>query len=184
MLVLPLVSTAYVLLLELLPTIVVAVPKEVPAEGARLNDEHLPKPRYERIDGSIETMWQLPKGGVPVKGIVFAAHGCQHQGTDFFADTGHDGWELSACKGSNFRRCLGLPVERALVEQVRRRGYVALSVSGGSGRKSCWDMVGDVARVEKAIRHVISVERLAQHNHIRNWCLFRRCLCWSARCPR
>jgi len=145
MLVLPLVSTAYVLLLELLPTVVVAVD---------------PEPKYERIDDiprdSIETMWQLPEGGDPVKGIVFLAHGCQHQGTDFFA---------GVCQGSNFGRCLGLPEERALVEKVRSKGYVALAVSG-SGPNRCWDMDLDVARVEKAIGHVISVESLPQDTSI------------------
>jgi len=147
MLVLPLVSTAYVLLLELLPTVVVAVD---------------PEPKYEGIDDSprdsIETMWQLPEGGDPVKGIVFLAHGCQHQGTDFFADT-------EVCQGSNFGRCLGLPEERALVEKVRSKGYVALAVSG-SGPNRCWDMDLDVARVEKAILHVISVETLPQNTPI------------------
>merc|ERR550537_2005698 len=35
-----------------------------------------------------------------------------------------------------------------------------MAVSGGSGRKSCWDMQGDPDRVVRAIQHVAQVEGL------------------------
>ncbi|CAE8683095.1 unnamed protein product, partial [Polarella glacialis] len=63
-------------------------------------------PRYERVNGNIETVWQRPS--VEPKGLFFIAHGCQHQGTDIFSqvELGED-----ICKNSNSGSCLGLPEE-------------------------------------------------------------------------
>lgn len=117
-------------------------------------------PRYARVDGSIETVWQRPLGDP--KGIFFFAHGCNHQGTDFFSDVGPDGWIFEACASSNSGQCLGLPEEVRLRQAVRARGYVAMAVSGGSGRRSCWDMRKDPIRVARAIRHVQAEEGLPE----------------------
>lgn len=116
------------------------------------------EPKYARVDGHIETMWQLPHG--TPKGIFFIAHGCQHQGTDVFSDVGPDGWRLEECSSSNFGRCLGLPEEVKLRQAARKRGYVVMSVSGGSGSRSCWHMKRDPSRVARAIRHVVDSEKL------------------------
>lgn len=116
------------------------------------------QPKYARVDGHIETMWQLPHG--TPKGIFFIAHGCQHQGTDVFSDVGPDGWRLEECSSSNFGSCLGLPEEVKLRQAARRRGYVVMSVSGGSGSRSCWHMTKDPSRVARAIRHVVESEEL------------------------
>ncbi|CAK0836589.1 unnamed protein product [Prorocentrum cordatum] len=115
-------------------------------------------PKYARVDGDIETMWQLPHG-MP-KGLLFIAHGCKHQGTDVFSDVGPDGWRLEECSNSNSGSCLGLPEEVKLRQTARRRGYVVVSVSGGSGSRSCWHMTQDPSRVSRAIRHVVDSEEL------------------------
>eukprot|EP00747_Dinoflagellata_sp_TGD_P069530 gnl/TRDRNA2_/TRDRNA2_156163_c0_seq2.p1 gnl/TRDRNA2_/TRDRNA2_156163_c0~~gnl/TRDRNA2_/TRDRNA2_156163_c0_seq2.p1 ORF type:complete len:352 (-),score=36.45 gnl/TRDRNA2_/TRDRNA2_156163_c0_seq2:41-1096(-) len=134
------------------------VPQKVPL------DEPMPvtsrRPHYARVDGSIETVWQLPHvHAPPIRGILFAAHGCHHQATDFFADRGHDCWALHGCKKSNFGRCLGLPEERDLVDAARKRGYVVVAVSGTGGSR-CWNMQHDPERVARAIRYVLANEKL------------------------
>eukprot|EP00933_Yihiella_yeosuensis_P046762 TRINITY_DN42374_c0_g1_i1.p1 TRINITY_DN42374_c0_g1~~TRINITY_DN42374_c0_g1_i1.p1 ORF type:complete len:346 (-),score=71.81 TRINITY_DN42374_c0_g1_i1:328-1365(-) len=117
-------------------------------------------PRYARVDGNIETVWQPPHG--TPKGVVFIAHGCQHQGTDIFSNIGRDGWDFKECKTSNLGSCLGLPEEVRLVKAARARGYVAMAVSGGSGRKSCWSMARDADRVKKAVEYVKNEEGLPE----------------------
>eukprot|EP00928_Gymnodinium_smaydae_P043468 TRINITY_DN29111_c0_g1_i1.p1 TRINITY_DN29111_c0_g1~~TRINITY_DN29111_c0_g1_i1.p1 ORF type:complete len:401 (+),score=81.66 TRINITY_DN29111_c0_g1_i1:101-1204(+) len=124
---------------------------EAADDAAAAESERL-RPRYERVAGDIETVWQLPPG--QARGVFFIAHGCQHQGTDIFSDVGPDGWTFKACRSSNLGRCLGLPEEVRMRQAARSRGYVAMAVSGGSGIKSCWDMGRDAARVQSAIRHV------------------------------
>lgn len=118
------------------------------------------RPNYARVDGSIETLWQRPAG--QIAGVLFFAHGCQHQATDFFyKNTGQDQWQFQGCDQSNFGQCLGLPEERQFVELARSRNYLVVAVSGGSGRQSCWYMDRDPSRVEKALRHVFHHEGLS-----------------------
>merc|ERR1719464_2052101 len=90
-------------------------------------DAHHPK--YHRVDGHIETLWQVPKGDV--KGIFFAAHGCCHQGPDYFNEVEPDGWNFKDCAHTYFGRCLGLPEEVRFRHAVLARGYVLVAVSGG-----------------------------------------------------
>mmetsp|Transcript_130217 Transcript_130217/g.243644 ORF Transcript_130217/g.243644 Transcript_130217/m.243644 type:complete len:363 (-) Transcript_130217:150-1238(-) len=118
------------------------------------------RPNYARVDGSIETLWQRPAG--QIAGVLFFAHGCKHQATDFFyKNSGTHQWQFQACDKSYFGRCLGLPEERQFVELARSRNYLVMAVSGGTGRQSCWDMDGDRSRVEKALRHVFQHEGLS-----------------------
>lgn len=116
-------------------------------------------PKYARVDGNIETVWQRPS--TTPKGIMFIAHGCQHQGTDIFSDIGPDGWVFHECSSSNFGQCLGLPEEVSLQRTARSRGYVVMAVSGGYGWKSCWGGKPDIPKVASAIRHVRDAENLA-----------------------
>jgi len=118
------------------------------------------RPCYARVNGSIETLWQRPLVEPP-KGVVFMAHGCMHQATDFFTQRGPDGWELPGCRESNFGSCLGLPEERVMVREARERGYLVVAVSGGRGVQSCWSMDRDPPRVREAIRHVLAAEGMA-----------------------
>ncbi|CAE8616612.1 unnamed protein product, partial [Polarella glacialis] len=114
-------------------------------------------PRYERVNGNIETVWQRPS--VEPKGLFFIAHGCQHQGTDIFSqvELGED-----ICKNSNSGSCLGLPEEVHLRNVALSRGYVVMAVSGGSGRKSCWNLQGDAAKIAAAVKHVKDAEGLPE----------------------
>jgi len=107
------------------------------------------RPRYEKVAGFVETVWQRPRG--EIRGIVFIAHGCMHQATDIFSDVGHDGWRFEACEGSNFGR-----------QVARARGYLVMAVSGGSGVQSCWNSRSDVSNVGKAVRRVRELEHLPE----------------------
>jgi len=122
------------------------------------------RPRYARVGGDIETVWQPPVE--TAKGIVFVAHGCMHQGTDIFSDVGPDGWRFEACSSSNFGRCLGLPEEVRLRQAARKRGYLVMAISGGSGRQSCWRSQVDVHRAREAIQHVKSMEGLPEDSPV------------------
>uniref|UniRef100_A0A7S4SZT8 Apyrase n=1 Tax=Alexandrium monilatum TaxID=311494 RepID=A0A7S4SZT8_9DINO len=126
------------------------------------SDDSLEKvrPKYARVQGTIETVWQRPHG--EPKGIFFIAHGCMHQSTDIFTYEGHDGWKFGACNTSNLGKCLGLPEEVRMRQVARQRGYVVVAVSGGRGRQSCWDLEEDGPRVEAAIKHVRQEEGLAE----------------------
>jgi len=116
-------------------------------------------PRYARVDGEVETVWQRPEGHDPPKGIFFIAHGCQHQATDLFATGGEDGLPEDVCKETNLGKCLGLPEEVRLRHAALKRGYVVMAVSGGAGKKSCW-YPGDEMKVRKAVQHVLVEERM------------------------
>lgn len=130
-------------------------------------------PRYAKVNGSIETLWQPPRGS-DVKGILFVAHGCKHQATDFFygsslvygASTGPKDPLTLDCSTSNYGSCLALPEERQLVEEARGRGLYVVAVSGGSGTQSCWDLDHDSPRVKQALDHVIAQEGLPSNIHI------------------
>eukprot|EP00913_Durusdinium_trenchii_P023025 g21620.t1 len=80
-------------------------------------------PRYERVDGDVETLWQRPEG--PVKGLFFIAHGCNHQAPDVFTEVTETGETFKECASSIFGKCLGLPEEVALRHYALSRGYAA-----------------------------------------------------------
>jgi len=122
-------------------------------------------PRYARVDGEIETVWQRPQGDDAPKGIFFIAHGCNHQGTDLFASGGADGLPEETCKQTNVRKCLGLPEEVRLRHAALKRGYVVMAVSGGTGRKSCW-YPGDEIKVKKAVQHVLGEEGMPSDTEV------------------
>jgi len=114
-------------------------------------------PKYKRVDGGIETLWQRPKG--TPKGIFFAAHGCCHQGPDYFSEVEPDGWKFEACADTYVGHCLGLPEEVHFRHAVLTRGYVFVAVSGGSGVGSCWSE-GEAPKVKQAIEYVRKAEGL------------------------
>ncbi|CAK9077627.1 unnamed protein product [Durusdinium trenchii] len=116
-------------------------------------------PRYERVDGDVETLWQRPEG--PVKGLFFIAHGCNHQAPDVFTEVTETGETFKECASSIFGKCLGLPEEVALRHYALSRGYVVMAVSGGDGRQSCWS-AGDLERVAAAVAHVRKEEKLSE----------------------
>lgn len=103
-------------------------------------------------------MWQRPDG--PVKGLFFIAHGCKHQGPDVFTEVTETGAPFKECAKSKYGKCLGLPEEVSLRRYALSRGYVVMSVSGGSGVQSCWHGNSDVPKVAKAVAHVRQEESL------------------------
>jgi len=115
-------------------------------------------PRFALVENAIETMWQRPDGAV--KGLFFIAHGCKHQGPDVFTEVTETGAPFKECAQSKYGKCLGLPEEVSLRRYALSRGYVVMSVSGGSGVQSCWYGNSDVPKVAKAVAHVRQEEKL------------------------
>lgn len=126
-----------------------------PSHGSK---KHYPKYARFGTNSDIETVWQRPNGDV--RGIFFFAHGCHHQATDLWTDVGPDGWKFSECKSSNYKSCLGLPEEVLLRQKMRKKGYVVVAVSGGTGARDCWDPDVDAPRVKTALDHVRAQENL------------------------
>jgi len=118
-------------------------------------DAHHPK--YAKVKGDIETLWQRPAG--EVKGIFFAAHGCCHQGPDYFSEVEPGGWKFDACQSTNCGGCLGLPEEVYFRRTVLSRGYMVVAVSGGAGTGDCWSS-SEAPRVRDAIEYVRQKENL------------------------
>mmetsp|Transcript_108639 Transcript_108639/g.307102 ORF Transcript_108639/g.307102 Transcript_108639/m.307102 type:complete len:384 (+) Transcript_108639:96-1247(+) len=117
------------------------------------------RPKYARVGGDIETLWQLPSSRV--KGLFFAAHGCCHQAPDYFSEQEPDGWRFAACSRTRSGGCLGLPQELHLRRAALARGYGFVAVSGGSGQGDCWSPA-EAPRVRRAIEHVLEAEGLPE----------------------
>lgn len=114
-------------------------------------------PKYAKVKGDIETLWQRPAG--EVKGIFFAAHGCCHQGPDYFSAVEPDGWQFEACQHTNSGGCLGLPEEVYFRHKVLSRGYIVVAISGGSGTGDCFSS-SEAPRARDAIEYVRQIEDL------------------------
>lgn len=71
----------------------------------------------------LETLWEVPR---KPKGVLFVAHGCSHQGSDF--------WPASQrCK-----HCLGLPEEMGVRAAALKRGYAVVAVTSYNRDSRCW----------------------------------------------
>lgn len=83
---------------------------------------------FERDDEKyrIEYMYDIPDSNIPIKGVYFLAHGCQHQATDWFP-------KCTVCP-----QCLELPIERTIVTTLLKHGYVALAISSKNKEFRCW----------------------------------------------
>lgn len=67
----------------------------------------------------------MPEG--KPKGVLFVAHGCSHQGSDFWLPS------------PRCRHCLGLPEELRVTEMALRRGYAVVAVSSyNRDGDKCW----------------------------------------------
>lgn len=123
------------------------------------------RPRMEIIssdwqvgkDSNVEVFWQRPEG--EVKGVVFGATGCFHQGGDFFEQHHKDGWEFESCKQSKLRRCQGLPDNVYFFKYALARNYMVMTVTP-QGKNSCWQHEKDPQRVNLALQHVLKREAL------------------------
>ena len=76
----------------------------------------------------LETLWEVPSNP---KGVLFVAHGCNHQAGDF--------WPASPrCLG-----CLGLPEEGVVRAAALQRGYAVIAVSSYNRTSKCWHNTDD-----------------------------------------
>lgn len=94
---------------------------------------------HELVDGEVEIVYQLP-AAFPV-GVLAVFHGCQHSATDWWPRT-------ESCP-----QCTGLPVERAIVAEAVRRGYLVVAVSSSDREFKCWEH-RDEGPASRAIAHV------------------------------
>ena len=95
---------------------------------------------YEVVPtGQTEMVWQSPErvGYGQSVAVLFMAHGCSHAATDFFDQS-------PSC-----RECIGLPVERRLVQAALKRGFFVVAVSSKDRIGSKYDMMIAMNFVEK-----------------------------------
>ena len=98
---------------------------------------------YEVIPkNAIEIVYQLPPNQ-SIQGIVFFAHGCSHSATDWWP------------KSSNCESCIGLPIERTIIEEALRNGYLALAQNSHNRKRKCWDSA-DFPRTVTALQYLIA----------------------------
>jgi hypothetical protein len=71
------------------------------------------------LDKQIEFVFQAPKD---ITGIILLAHGCSHSATDWWP------------KSQSCPQCIGLPVERSIVEAALNHGYLAVALSSFNRR--------------------------------------------------
>ena len=90
------------------------------------------------FEGSpIDVKYEIPKY-LPLKGILFVAHGCSHGAGDF--------WPRSdSCPD-----CLGLPEEIRIRKMALNRGYVVVAISSADRDVRCWGEI-DMERVAHAL---------------------------------
>ena len=103
---------------------------------------HILRGIHERIESeTIEMVYQLPSDTSETKGVLAVFHGCSHRATDWFPTS-------QSCSS-----CIGLPVERAIVQGALDRGFAVLALSSQNKDHKCWIPHGDIVPVSKAIRH-------------------------------
>ena len=81
------------------------------------------RPAPPQVIRDLETLWEVP---AKPKGVLFVAHGCNHQGSDF--------WPPSP----RCRHCLGLPEEGLVRAAALRRGYAVVAVTSFNRDSKCW----------------------------------------------
>ena len=86
--------------------------------------------------GQTEMVWQSPKrvGYGQSVAVLFMAHGCSHAATDFFD------------KSQDCKDCIGLLVERRLVQAALQRGFFVVALSGFPWRSQGNAIVRDPSR--------------------------------------
>jgi len=104
---------------------------EVTQHGVLQNQAGLDKfrPKFATVKSDTEVFWQLPHQEEAPVGVLFIAHGCNHQASDLFSQRGNDGWEFPGCAASGLHRCLGLPEEKLPVNSLI---YATGASSGGA----------------------------------------------------
>ena len=87
-----------------------------------------------------EYVYQIPELSPPV-GVVLLAHGCSHSSTDFWP------------KSVTCPDCIGLPVERKLVEISLELNMAVLAISSNDRESKCWTNKDRMSVLSKFIRH-------------------------------
>ena len=98
------------------------------------------------LDSGIELVYQAPRAE-QAKGLLLLAHGCSHSGTDWWP------------RGDLCPTCLGLPVEKSIVLEGLRRGYLVMALSSVNRKRRCWSD-SDMPRAIIAIKWVLSKHNL------------------------
>jgi len=102
-----------------------------------------------KSEAGTEFVYQAPT--LPIKGVVWFAHGCSHSATDW--------WPKSkGCPG-----CNGLPVERTLVFEALRRDYVAVAQSSVNRKHKCWSDA-DLNPANGVLQWILNELNLSQEN--------------------
>ena len=76
-----------------------------------------------QVINDLETLWEVPANP---KGVLFVAHGCNHQGSDFWLPS------------PRCRHCLGLPEEGVVRATALKRGYAVVAVTSFNRDSKCW----------------------------------------------
>lgn len=97
--------------------------------------------------GDIEVVYQIPPH---VKGVLFLAHGCSHQATDWWP------------KSPSCPHCFGLPIETNITrEALYQRHYAVLAVSSEDRGHKCWlqlDSPRAITAISYFYRDILKVE--------------------------
>eukprot|EP00899_Mesostigma_viride_P008464 jgi/Mesvir1/17619/Mv08845-RA.1 len=99
---------------------------------------------HVEVIAGAEVVWARPT--VRPSAVLFLAHGCSHQATDFID------------KSDGCPHCLGLPIEKAMFYSALARGYLVLAVSSQHRPSGCWLLGEDSADVA-SVTSVISTLR-------------------------
>lgn len=99
--------------------------------------------QYLSLNG-IEAVYQLPSPLDELQGVLFVAHGCSHSATDWWP------------KSSSCTKCVGLPIEMAIVrEAIYAHRFAVIGISSTNRAHKCWSPK-DVPRVQEALQYFYS----------------------------
>jgi hypothetical protein len=97
-------------------------------------------PHYGPLGPAVEAMWELPERMQPTS-VLFLAHGCNHQGTDF--------WWFASPDSS--KSCLGLPEEVRIAKAALKAGLAVVAVTSTDRMSGCWNFEVDGPIVRDAL---------------------------------
>ncbi|KAL7567960.1 hypothetical protein ACA910_019670 [Epithemia clementina (nom. ined.)] len=123
----------------------------------------------------IEYLWQMPipernsnaakstTTAIPVKAILFVAHGCKHSATDWWSSSSSSSSTVTS-SFTSCPECIGLPEERAIVQLARERGMLVVAVSSRDRVQKCWKK-SDGPRIVQVLTHILGQLHL---DHVNN----------------
>ena len=118
------------MLLALVVSLLASAAADVPLHG-----------QYGILKDKLEYVFQVPP--TKVEGVLFLAHGCSHSATDW--------WPTS----DSCPKCIGLPVERAVVREALNRSYLVVALSSSDRSSKCWSK-RDLPFAGQVIDHLYS----------------------------